>query len=118
MGFRKIYTTKNHLETQKILDALAEAKIPVYAQEQGAGQYTQIITGMRFIEKELYVAEEDVEKASLLIHYLTEPISGEENPVEKSQNPWDRKRRVFARLNVIILIVIVLLLIGCKIFFE
>ena len=118
MNYQKIYTSTDHMEIQKILDALSEENIPVYAKERGASQYFQIIGGMAFVEKEIYVGQEDAEKALLLIQYLTEPEPMEENEAENYVVPWYRKRSTLARISMSWAVVIFFIAIICAILFT
>ena len=118
MTYTKIYTSTDHMEIQRILDALSQENIPVYAKERGTAQYFQIIGGMAFVEKEIFVAEEDAENAALLIQYLTEPEPMEEREKEIYQVPWYRKRSTLARFSMLWIGVIFLVVIICAMVFS
>lgn len=118
MAFIKIYTSTNHMETQRVLDALKQEGIPAYAQEQGAGQYLQISWGMYFIDKDIYVAEEDAKKATLLIESLKQPESVEEQERETFRLPWYKNLRFLTRVWCVVLFVFVCVCIFLSIIFP
>lgn len=119
MEFRRIFTATDYLELQRVLDAMAGEHIPAYAQESGAGQYFQILSGLAFVEKDIYVEEGDAEKADLLIRRLLETkledggIIGESNHI-----PWYRNPKIVARIYVGVLFVAFIVLFICALVFQ
>ena len=116
MNYEKIYTASDHMEFQKILDALQEENIFAYGMERGAGQYIQIVAGMAFIEKDIYVAQEDVQKASLVIQNLKETESSQAEQ-ENYKVPWYQNKRILVRIYVCFLLLLFLVLWVCSIVF-
>ena len=106
MSYIKIHSSDDFLKTQRILDVLEENGIPAYSQEKGAEQYFQIIGGMAFFVKDIYVAEEKAKDAAKLIHQSLTELEEEGEGKEEYRIPWYSKyRHWIVRVNAILLLV-------------
>ena len=96
----KVYNSGNTFEVEQILLTLKENNIPAYKKEDGAGSL-MVIT-------DIYVAEENVGKATGIIETITGKRL-EEKPVN---NQIARNRFVVKLTFAIMLIVVLLAIIG------
>lgn len=104
----KVYNSGNTFEVEQILLTLKENNIPAYKKEDGAGSLMVIKTGFSIIGTDIYVAEENVGKATEIIETITGKRL-EEKPVN---NQIARNRLVVKLTFAIMLIVVLLAIIG------
>lgn len=119
MEFQRVFTATSCLELQRVLDVMTRENIPAYAQESGAGQYFQILSGLAFVEKDVYVEEGDAEKADLLIRRLMETKLEDGGIIgDKYRLPWYRNPEVVSRIFVGIFFVAFVVLFICALLFP
>ena len=103
-----LFSSGNTFEVEQILLTLKENNIPAYKKEDGAGSLMVIKTGFSIIGTDIYVAEENVGKATGIIETITGKRL-EEKPVN---NQIARNRFVVKLTFAIMLIVVLLAIIG------
>lgn len=98
----KIFNSGNVLQTQMIQEMMKEHGIACVKKDIGAGRYMTIATGMSVSGADIYVSEEEAQRATELIREMTgEGITGteqggEEETKEDGINTGYVKRRAFA----------------------
>lgn len=99
---KKIYTAANALEVEEIVALLNDQGITAYAKEEGCGEYLRIAWGTSIYGFNLYVEEEEEEKALEIIKRqkeLQHTGKTEETPEPVMAGlPWYKNRVIVARI--------------------
>jgi len=106
-------TASNEIDAGLIMNLLRNNDIPCYKQSKGAGGYLNIYMGYSVFGEEIYVAEQDYQRAKALLNDLS-PDSGlledenlakeniEDTDVEEAYHiPFYKKPQVIARIIII-----------------
>lgn len=107
----KIFNSGNVLQTQMIQEMLKEHGIACVKKDIGAGGYMTIATGMSVSGADIYVSEEEAQRATELIREMTgEGVSGteqggEEETEEDGMNTGCGRRRAFAFVMLLIVVI-------------
>lgn len=107
----KIFNSGNVLQTQMIQEMLKEHGIACVKKDIGAGGYMTIATGMSVSGADIYVSEEEAQRATELIREMTgEGVSGteqggEEETEEDGMNTGYGRRRAFAFVMLLIVVI-------------
>ena len=65
-----LFSSNNNLEIMQVCDVLKENNIPFIRKEQGAMAYLNLASGQAFGGADVFVSEEDFEKAQKLIEFI------------------------------------------------
>lgn len=96
---KKIYNVGNSFEEKDIVAGLAENGIHPYVIDSGSGQYMRITAGFSVYGKDIYVEEEDAERAVEIINRVkSEEKTSENDNADKVQ--WYRNKAVLARILI------------------
>ena len=71
----KIYNAGDSLEANRIVEILKENDITAYSIESGSGSYLAIQQGFSVFGQDIYVTEEDKEKAQEIINEFVEELN-------------------------------------------
>ncbi len=82
-----LFSSNNNLEIMQVCDVLKENNIPFIRKEQGAMAYLNLAYGQAFGGANIFVSEEDFDKAQKLIEFINfeEENAEEGNEVELSE---------------------------------
>ena len=80
---KKLYSSLNEIEIDQVCGILEENNIPFIRKDAGSGSYMKVYMGESIQEKTIYVNENDFEKASELIYFITQT---DENDVNEEYN--------------------------------
>ncbi len=100
-----LFSSNNNLEIMQVCDVLKENNIPFIRKEQGAMAYLNLAYGQAFGGANIFVSEEDFEKAQKLIEFLnfnednfegenTEELSEEDIPEELREVEEESEEKV------------------------
>ena len=123
MNTVKIYNAGDNFEVDRIVELLKDNDIECYIMESGIGGYLAIQQGFSIYGKDIYVLEEDADKAKELINkfkddndcdeqiYYDEDAIKDDVKDEKLENdeykvPWFRNRVVVARIMLFFIIAV------------
>lgn len=102
----KIYNSGNVMQTQMIQEMLKEQGIACVKKDIGAGGYMTIATGMSVSGADIYVSEEEAQRAAELIREMTgEGITGTEWEEEDEGKKVYGKRRAFAFVMLVFVVI-------------
>lgn len=104
----KIYNSGNVMETQMILEMLKENGIVGVKKDIGAGGYMTIATGTSVSGADIYVSEQDAEKATALIQDMTETTES----MESEEDGQDRAAGIYRRRRVFAIVMLIVVLFG------
>ena len=111
----KIYNASDSLEANRIIEILKENDITAYSIESGSGSYLAIQQGFSVFGQDIYVTEEDKEKAQEIINEFVEELNNLEDDSEDIDTdfdvdekeddgsykiPWFRNRVIVARIII------------------
>ena len=111
----KIYNASDSLEANRIIEILKENNITSYSIESGSGSYLAIQQGFSVFGQDIYVTEEDKEKAQEIINEFVEELNNLEDDSEDIDTdldvdekeddgsykiPWFRNRVIVARIII------------------
>lgn len=106
----KVCSCADRVQADMITETLNEQGIPAYSESKGSGDYMNIYMGTSMFGNDIYVNEEDVERAKEIISVLTSEIdSVDAGEVEIPVRSSDRKVSI---VRVISLIAALLMIIG------
>lgn len=109
----KVCSCADRVQADMITVTLNEQGIPAYSESKGSGDYMNIYMGTSMFGNDIYVNEEDVERAKEIISVLTSEIDSadaeEAGTPARSARSSDRKVSV---VRVISLIAALLMIIG------
>lgn len=94
---KKIYNAANNFEEQNILNELEENGIHPYIIDSGTGQYMNIAAGFSVYGKDIYVEEEDADKAIDIINRVKAEASEVED-AGREKVSWYRNKTILARI--------------------
>ena len=72
MGIIKLISTENKMQAELTVQMLKENGINCYYMENGAGSYMNITSGFSVFGQEIFINEEDKDKAEELINIFNE----------------------------------------------
>lgn len=105
----KIYNAQDRIEAERVLSELKKEGIECYTMDADVGEYMRIVEGFSVYGCDIYVKEDEKEKAQSVIDDLIllqkQELEKEEKPVKKMD-----KRRIIA--VVLLVWIIIGLLIG------
>ena len=78
-----LFSSNNNLEIMQVCDVLKENNIPFIRKEQGAMAYLNLAYGQAFGGANIFVSEEDFDKAQKLIEFIKFDEKNEEENVEE-----------------------------------
>lgn len=120
----RIYNAKDQIDANRIIAFLQEEDIPCYAAGSGSGEYMQITMGYSVFGMEIYVREEDSDRAKEIINELLEEdrsrseeleadtdMDVASNPEEDTENkkiPWYQNQRTVMRLVALVVAIILI----------
>lgn len=112
----KIYNSGNIIETNQIVQTLEESGIPVIKKDIGAGGYLTVATNLSFSGSDIYVNEEDQEKALEIINCITgdsddEVLDEDGEATIDNSSYYANLRKVFRVVAIIAICVIVFTLV-------
>ena len=70
----KVCSCADRVQADMITETLNEQGIPAYSESKGSGDYMNIYMGTSMFGNDIYVNEEDVERAKEIISVLTSEI--------------------------------------------
>lgn len=103
MEIIKLMSTGNKIQAELIVQMLKQNGINCYYKENGAGSYMDITCGFSVFGQEIFINEEDKEKAEELIDIFNE----EEQ--ENTGNTYDKKIRKPVLIFLIMIIIMFLI---------
>lgn len=81
MGIIKLMSTENKIQAELTVQMLKENGINCYYRENGAGSYMNITSGFSVFGQEIFINEEDKDKAEELIDIFSEEEQKEAEPL-------------------------------------
>lgn len=113
---KKIYNVGNSFEEKNIVEGLTENGIHPYVIDSGSGQYMRITAGFSVYGKDIYVEEEDAERAVETINRVKyEEKTSENDNADKVQ--WYRNKAVLARILIGLIAIQVIIILVLNICF-
>ncbi|MCQ2536730.1 MAG: DUF2007 domain-containing protein [Lachnospiraceae bacterium] len=120
----KIYNARDDIEAGMIAAALEEYGIYCHIMESGSGDWLKITQGFSVFGQDIYVKEQDADKASAIIQDIVRSYETEETPFESIEAeleaddtltnesinyPWFRNKRLLTRIFIIVFVVLTLI---------
>lgn len=120
----KIYNARDDIEAGMIATALEEYGIYCHIMESGSGDWLKITQGFSIFGQDIYVKEQDVDKASAIIREIVCSYETEEAPFESIEAeleadgtltnesinyPWFRNKRLLTRIYLIFFVILTLI---------
>ena len=106
----KVCSCADRVQADMITETLNEQGIPAYSESKGSGDYMNIYMGTSMFGNDIYVNEEDVERAKEIISVLTSEIDSADT--EEAGTPARSSDRKVSVVRVISLIAALLMIIG------
>ena len=106
----KVCSCADRVQADMITETLNEQGIPAYSESKGSGDYMNIYMGTSMFGNDIYVNEEDVERAKEIISVLTSEIDSAD--AEEAGAPARSSDRKVSVVRVISLIAALLMIIG------
>ena len=101
-----IYNAKDAIEAQRLSDILKAADIPTILVDTAAGGTVKLIQGFSVYGTEIYVREDDADRAvQILRDELGEEFQEDEAEQETVKQPWYRNPRVIARIILVVALI-------------
>lgn len=94
----------NEIEAGMIENLLAEENIPVIRKQRGAGQYLEIYMGSSTYGVDLYVKEEHLAMAKLLIGHLLEQSVELDEEMAQANDKRQKMRRIRSWFILLLLV--------------
>lgn len=101
-----IYNAKDAIEAQRLSDILKAADIPTILVDTAAGGTVKLIQGFSVYGTEIYVREDDADRATQILRdELGEEYQEDEAEQENDKQPWYRNPRVIARIILVVALI-------------
>lgn len=108
---KSVYNARDEIEANMILECLKQADIEGYAQGNGSGEYMKIVQGFSVFGQDIYVEDEDADKAKAIIDGI---ISSQEEECDSSEFesvPWYQRKEIVGRV-LLVVAAVTLLIVG------
>ncbi len=109
MNAVKIYSAKNRVEADMLVQTLINQDIPAYRQGAAGGDYMDIYMGNSVYGENIYVDEKDKDAAMEIIQSIVSPAGQEES--EDEDQPTRRRSILVRVIAVVVIAAMVVLLI-------
>jgi len=108
----KIISVSDKMQAEMIIEILQNNNIPAYGSEQGPGEYMNIYSGFSVFGTDIYVAEENAERAMGILKELEPEEESEEidKQEEKQKTKFYRNKAYVARMMIGIIVVTTVLI--------
>ncbi len=108
----KIYSARDRVEADMLVQALINQDIPAYRQGAAGGDYMDIYMGNSVYGENIYVDEKDQDAAMEIIESIVAPVEQEEDEAYGEEDQLRRRRPIVVRvIAVVVIVALVVLLI-------
>ncbi len=107
----KIYSARDRVEADLLVQALLNQDIPAYRQGAAGGDYMDIYMGNSVYGENIYVDEKDKDAAMEIIQSIVTPVEQEEeNEAHEDEDQPRRRRPIVVRVIAVVVIVALVVL--------
>ncbi len=107
----KIYSARDRIEADMLVQALINQDIPAYRQGAAGGAYMDIYMGNSVYGENIYVDEKDKDAAMEIIESIVTPVEQDEEEIGDDGQPRRRRPIAVRVIAVVVIAALVVLLV-------